>query len=121
MNSNIYEQLQKLYNDTGYPPGTLQEDLAYYLRVGYVFAAPEYFIMGCEISGGYYIHAAVGVGALEKFLQHMPKFLPYVGWERRGSGKIKWYSTTRLTNKILRKAHNEKSESTSGICPSSSK
>lgn len=98
----IYEQLEQLYARTGWPKGTLQEDLAYYLRNGYVFATPNYFIMGREIDGGWYIHAAVGVGALEGFLRLMPHYLPYVGWERRGSGKVKWYPTEQLKRKLLK-------------------
>jgi hypothetical protein len=110
MNINTYEQLTELYLRSGYPKGALQEDLEYYLRNGYVFATPEYFIMGRQIHGGWYIHAAVGVGALEGFLHLMPHYLPYVGWERRGSGKVKWYPTEQLTRKLLK---HEISKSTS--------
>lgn len=108
----IYEQLSDLYLRSGYPEGTLQKDITHYLRTGYVFATPEYFIMGQRIDAGWYVHAAVGVGALEGFLRHMPYYLPYIGWERRGTGKVRWYQTTKITNKLLKGQQNEITKST---------
>jgi hypothetical protein len=101
MNTNIYDQLVKLYDRTGHPEGTLQKDLIYYLQNGYVFGTPDYFIMGRAIERGWYIHAAVGIGAIEGFLQFMPHYLPYIGWERRNSGKVHWYPTEKLKSKLL--------------------
>jgi len=99
--TNTYERLESLYRSSGYEPGALQKDLEHYFRIGYVFSTPEYFIMGCAISSGWYVHAAVGAGAIEGFLQFMPYHLPYVGWERRGSGKVKWYPTDKLKKKLI--------------------
>lgn len=102
MSTNIYDRLRQLYDEAGHPPGAMQTDIEYHLRNGYVFASPDYFVMGVAIDAGWYVHAAVGTGALEGFLKFMPHYLPYVGWERRGTGKVKWYPTTKLTNKILK-------------------
>jgi len=104
MNTNIYEQLRALYHKAGYEEGSLQKDLEHYLRNGYVFATPECFIMGCQISNGWYVHAAVGVGALETFFRFMPKELPYIGWERRGTGIVKWYSVSKLKRKLVKRS-----------------
>lgn len=101
--SNAYEYLRQLYTRSGYAEGAMQADIEYYLRVGYVYSTPGYFIMGCQIHGGWYIHAAVGVGAIESFIRLMPHYLPYIGWERRGTGKVKWYPTTKLVNKLLKR------------------
>lgn len=98
---SIYDQIQDLYTKTGWKKGTFEKDLTWYLQHGYVFATPEYFIMGVAISGGWYVHAAVGVGALEGFLRLMPYYLPYVGWERRGSGKVRWYPTEKLKQRLI--------------------
>lgn len=119
MNTNIYEQLEALYRASGYDAGALQADLALHLRVGCVFATPGSFIMGREISGGWYIHAAVGVGAIESFIRYMPHYLPYIGWERRGTGKVKWYRTDRLIRKLTRKETNEIAENASASVASS--
>lgn len=99
MSMSIYEQLETLYDKSGYEKGSLQKDIEYYLRVGYIFSTPESFVMGRQIDAGWYIHAAVGVGAVESFLRYMPYYLPYVGWERRG-GKTKWYPTDKLKRKL---------------------
>lgn len=105
--SNIYDAVKALYDKAGHPEGALQADLEYYLRNGYVFATSDYFILGQRIHAGWYIHAAIGTGALESFLRLMPYYLPYIGWERRGTGKVKWYPTTKFANKLLKGKHYE--------------
>lgn len=120
MNTSIYEQLEALYKGSSREAGALQADIEYYLRTGYVFNTPEFFIMGCRISNGWYIHAAVGIGAIEGFLRFMPYHLEYIGWERRGSGKTKWYSTEKLKQRLLRGKHESKSTASSSTSTSSS-
>lgn len=90
----------------------MQADIEYYLRNGYVFTAPEYFVMGRQIHGGWYVHAAVGVGAIEKLLQHLPYYLPYIGWERHGSA-TRWYHTEKLSKKLLKEKYASKKTSRS--------
>ena len=101
MNTNTYEQLEQLYEV--YAPGTLHDDIAFYMRNGFVHSSPEYFVMGQTFGRQCYVHAAVGVGALEKLLQHLPTEINQIGWERRSRG-LRWYDRTKL-NSAIRKLY----------------
>lgn len=89
--------------------------LEWHLHFGFVFATPDYFVMGrCvnradfdpdapllvqydkEQSDAWYIHAFSG--KMPKLWEIMPWPLPYIGWERIREGKreLQFYDTATL-------------------------
>lgn len=99
----IYDRAIKLYKSDGKidPERTLQADIAHYMRVGYVVCTPETFLMGRRVACGWWIYVAIGTGTLKTFFDHMPYYLPWVGWARplKGRPSVSWHHT----NKVLRK------------------
>lgn len=104
MTTPIYDQLLALYRQV--PERSINEDLEFFLRHGYVFSSPDHLLIGCRIEDAWFIHAAIGRGALRKFFDLMPYYLPYVGWARpqRGRKTVVWHSTDRL-KKLLCKSN----------------
>jgi len=100
MNTPIYDQIVGLYATT--PTRTLQADVLYYLRAGYVFSTPRLFLMGEHVGDGWFIHVAVGVGALKDFCDLMPFYLPWIGWAREADGKhaVMWHKTDKLVRRL---------------------
>lgn len=97
-----YVEALKTYSKAGI---SFERDLVECLSFGYVFAGPDYLLMGFDVDGfGWFVRYAGGVNALGKFLDLMPYYLPHVGWERalRGRG-IKWHKTEDIMRVIKRK------------------
>lgn len=58
--------------------------------------------MGRRIGEGWYIHAAVGKGAIKTFATLMPYYLPFVGWAREAQGReiVTWHDTETIFRRI---------------------
>lgn len=99
MNTTIYDEFQKLY--TLCPDRNMQDDLMHYLQHGYIFTGPNYLLVGKRINDGWFIHAAVGRGAMAKFIQLMPYYLPFIGWARQMKGRdVTWHRTETILRRI---------------------
>ena len=94
-----YELAEEICGDHGV---VLADDIIEYSRRGYVFIAPEYVLIGCRLGDGWFIRLAVGAGCLNKFLELMPYYLPYVGWARmvRGRHQVVWHDTEKVRRAI---------------------
>lgn len=88
----------------------LEQDLADYLRHGYVCAGPDRLLLFKAIDQSeadwhpkneraWYVHLAVGEGCLGWFRQQAPYRLPFLAWFRRKDGKqtLRFYPTDRIT------------------------
>ena len=97
MNTAIWDTLNRLYEKAGL---NLISDIEYFDRDGYVFRGEDYFIMGIQVGEGWYVQAAVG--RIEKFLDLMPYYLPYIGWRREGkhNDECVWYRTDVILRKL---------------------
>jgi hypothetical protein len=75
----------------------------WHLDNGYIFGAPDYFLMGYAHGDTWIISVAIGDKCLTKFAGLMPYYLPYVGWSRdpSGHGEIKQYPTKRLLMRVM--------------------
>ena len=95
----------------------MSSDLEYYLKFGYVFCAPDRFLLAREIKredGGksyvppghgdcWYVHMAVGENSIPWFIKQAPYMRQWVGWARgfkRGNNTINYYSFERLKRKF---------------------
>lgn len=115
------EEILALY--TQYPqPQTFEEDLAAYLRTGYVFSTPEVFLMGRAIDKNstaelianpwhafpreeqncWLVFAASRIESnifkSKQFLQFVPYYLSWLAFQRRGKA-LKFYETPKLISK----------------------
>lgn len=99
MSTTIWEQATELYERTNI---TLESDLLEYAKSGYVFASDTYLIMGRRVGDGWYIQCAIGVGALRKFTELMPYYLPHIGWrrEKKHSQECVWHRTEAVIRTI---------------------
>lgn len=114
MSTTIWEQARKLYERT---PINLEDDVLEYARNGYVFIGPAYLLIGRRVGDGWYIQCAIGVGAMQKFIELMPYYLPHVGWRREGkyNQECVWYRTETIERKVKAYARrNASSSETSG-------
>ena len=92
---------------------SLERDMADYLAFGYVFAEPGRLLLGRPVvaangpewlpegqSGdAWYVHLAVGQGALDWFVSKMPFYLPRLGWRRdfkNPAAGLRFYPTARV-------------------------
>lgn len=92
---------------------SLSQDLSDYLRFGYVFASPGLLLLGRPVKAAngpewakegdacdaWYVHLAVGQGALAWFVQKMPFHLPLLGWKRdfkNPANGLRFYPTARV-------------------------
>lgn len=92
---------------------SLERDLADYLAFGYVYAEPGRLLMGRPVKAGnglewlpkghagdaWYVHLAVGQGALDWFVRKMPFHLPKLGWRRdfkNPAAGLRFYPTDRV-------------------------
>ena len=96
-NINAYDSLLDLYSK--HPQRSLSDDLAFYMREGYVFSAQSYILIGRRIGNGWFVHAAVGVGALEELIRLVPYRLPWIGWAR-DNGTIRWHRAEAVEKAI---------------------
>jgi hypothetical protein len=89
---------------------TFEQDLAHYLLHGVVVSRPSCFGLakiidlaepGEEVMPAWFIRVAVG--DLRELLGCLPGFLPAICFCRRGDGKLRAYSLTRLIKKVMRK------------------
>jgi hypothetical protein len=101
----------------------------YFQRGGYVVNFPEVFVMAMptmwrngrcaacypDNADTWFVHLAAGTPAymaicgnpVMMFLKLAPFMLPYVAWHRRGQGRLRRYSTTRIA-RILASTHGNK-------------
>lgn len=86
-----------------------EQDLQYYLVNGVVISRPDRFLMAKVINSTrldddewnppdadtWYVHCAVGRGALEWFLKQAPIRLPKLAWRRfkNGANRLRCYNT----------------------------
>lgn len=96
----IWDEINELYAKM--PGYNFQKDLALYIRTGYVFSGPDYFLLGRRVGDGWFIHCAVGEGAMRKFWDLMPYHLPRIGWARplRGRHEVVWHSTDEIARRL---------------------
>lgn len=88
-----------------------ERDLGFYLTNGLVVSRPDRFLMAklivkeegddCwnpEKPDSWYVHVAVGKGALEWFLLQAPIRMPYLSWRRFKNGKndLRTYRTEQF-------------------------
>jgi len=102
MNSTTWDILRKMYERS---ERNFDTDLAYYQEHGYVFDGGHYLLMGRAVGDyGWFIHLAIGKNGLQEFVNHMPYYLPHIGFSRdpSGVGEVKWYSTEKLVRKICK-------------------
>jgi hypothetical protein len=102
---SAYEEARALYEE--HKIGSLDDDILNYSasREGYesyVFAAPDYLLIGCRVSDGWFIRLAVGRNCLQKFVELMPYYLPWIGWARLpiGRGEVRWYRTESVLRSV---------------------
>lgn len=95
---HAYEQLKRLYEKNH--KHCLEEDLLIFSSGGYVHITPQYAILASHWEGmrAWYVHAAVGHGALSKFFELAPFELPHVAFARplRGRWQVKYYNFQRI-------------------------
>lgn len=87
----LYEQ----YPEIG---TTLEEDIQKFMRTGYVYCDKSCMILASLENDYWYVHLAVGHGALPKFFNICPEIRPYVVFARpmRGRRTIKFYNFERM-------------------------
>ena len=109
---------------TAQSPRTFEEDVTAHMAYGYLFAAPEYFLMGRPVCSkatqeeinnvwlnfppptwdAWYVYAFAlrddqGLrGLVKKLLRHIPFYLPLIAWERSGQS-LHFFSTDKLIQK----------------------
>lgn len=95
-----YEKAEKLY--AANVELDFSRDLSYYSKNGYVLITPEYLILGERVDTAWLVQLAVGEGALLKFVEFMPYYLPWIGWARYAKGRrtVKYFSTDRVISLI---------------------
>lgn len=72
---------------------------------GCVLCTDKYYLMAEELQDGWYLWYAAGKGALVKFMDFMPKWLPWIGFSRVKNCKQlppRWYLTDEWKKKIER-------------------
>jgi hypothetical protein len=105
-------------------PRTFEEDVTAHMAHGYLFATPEYFLMGRPVWSlapqdhindvwhtfpptlwdAWYVYAFAladdqGLrGLVKKLLRHIPFYLPLIAWERSGH-PLTFFSTDQLIQK----------------------
>lgn len=93
-----YEQAFNLYQR--HDDKSLIHDILTYSREGYVHITPRYIILAAHWSQQHcwYIHLAVGRGAMAEFFRLAPFELPWVAFARPGKGRhdIRYYPTYKL-------------------------
>ncbi len=96
----IWDELVALYDKN--PTHNLHEDISHYGEHGYVFFGPDHVLMGKRVGDGWFIHCAVGKGAMRKFWDLMPYYLPNIGWARlsRGRNEVVWHSTDEIARRL---------------------
>lgn len=89
---NAIFQAKRMYQEAGH---NFEQDLGHYLTNGYVVSEPGRFIMFKPVRKDlgekdwhsqnpdtWYVHCAVGRGAIRSFLNLAPFDLPYIAWSR---------------------------------------
>ena len=99
MNTIIWGQVTKLYENTDLD---LISCIDYFDQHGHVISGEDFFVMGMDTGGGWFVHTAAG--NLTRIAASMPYFLPWMGWSREtsGHGIVKWYQTHRIMKHIER-------------------
>jgi hypothetical protein len=95
---NAWELTKSLYSRM--PNRSLWADIELCAAEGVVAITPGYVVMGRRVGHGWLVHFALGRGAMGEFVRHMPYYLPFTGWARRGSETIRWYPTERVLERI---------------------
>ena len=105
---NAILEARQLYERHGLD---FERDLGFYLTNGLVVSRPDRFLMAKLIEkdmgddswnsknpNTWYVHVAVGKGALEWFLMQAPVRMPYLAWRRFKNGKndLRIYETDRF-------------------------
>lgn len=105
---NAIMEARQLYAEHGLD---FERDLGFYLTNGVVCSRPDRFIMakpivasegsncwGPQTPDCWYVHCAVGRGALKWFLLQAPFRLPLLAWRRfkKPNGPLHVYSTNRF-------------------------
>lgn len=105
---NAILEARKLYAEHGLD---FERDLGFYLTNGVVVSRPDRFIMAKPIvskdgddswndekADCWYVHCAVGRGALEWFLMQAPFRLPFIAWRRfkNKNNPLKIFSTSKF-------------------------
>jgi hypothetical protein len=100
MNTPIFDEIKKLYAIL--PQLNFDDDLRHCLERGYIFSGPNYFIMGEKIELGWHVNLAVGEGAIRKFGELMPHYLPFIGWKRSSIGRSAtiWHHTETVFRRL---------------------
>lgn len=105
---NAIMEAKQLYTRYGLD---FERDLGFYLAHGLVVSRPDRFLMAKMISKNegddswnpqapdcWYVHCAVGKGALEWFLLQAPVRMPFLSWRRFKDGKnsLRTYRTEQF-------------------------
>lgn len=117
------EQIAALYDTDS--PRTFREDLEAHMLCGYVFATPDYMLMGRAVDSSadpeeirnpwhvfprdrqdcwlIYAFASVvpGMGLVKTCLTHLPYPLPLVSWERKRDQQLSFYQLDHENLRLL--------------------
>ena len=100
---NAYQEAKKILAKTpGRDETSLDQEIAEFAADGFVFIGPDYLLLGRQVKHAWMVHLAVGRGALKKFIELMPYYLPYIGWTRQLKGRedFQWFETERVIRAI---------------------
>ncbi len=103
---SILKEVKDLYDECSMD---MFKDISVYLTHGYVHKTPKSFILAKTINkdidtppaeqwdtpnpNAWFVHMAVGQGAISYWINLMPFTMPYVGWARENKKKpIKFYT-----------------------------
>lgn len=97
MTSSIRHEIDVIYSKLDSDFAT---DLEVCKKKGYVFEGEDYFIMGWDERGRWFIQLAVG--NIDRLRECLPYWLPYIGWARSAKGrtKIVWHATEKVLRLI---------------------
>lgn len=99
-----YEELQAMYLSENGRGMHLLLDIVDFAADGYVHITPQYVLIARHWKDRqcWYIHAAVGRGAMQEFFRLAPFELPNIAFARpfRGRSKVKYYSTAKIKRLI---------------------
>jgi hypothetical protein len=91
---NAIEEAKTYYKKQGWD---FQKDVRFFLKNGYVFAGPEFFLMGRRVRNSWFVQMAAGKNVMQVFMKLMPYRLPYIQWYRfHKDRKLRCYKTEDL-------------------------
>ena len=101
MTPAIIRELERLYANK--PAGQLERDIAEFDSSGYVVDCNGCFMLLRVVHRGWLVYCAVCSGGWKQAVEHMPFWLPFVGWAREAKGrtKVKWYLTDRVLHHAI--------------------